>query len=457
MEVIKEQIDDLNASVTIQLTEEDYKPKVDSALKDIKKKVNMPGFRPGMVPIGLVKKMYGTSVIVDEVNKLVSESLNKYITDEKLEIIGEPIPSEKQKTPIDFDNQKEFEFIFDLGLRPEIEINLNKRIKIPYYIIKPDEDLIEQYIKSYTGKYGQVKEIDEVEDKAFIKGDFIELDEEGNEKEEGIRSEMAPISLDHIKDEEIKKELIGKKKGDEVKFDPRKIFSGNAEAASVLKIKEEEVENLNPNFKYIIKEITKFEEAELNQELFDKVFGEGEVKSEEEFREKIIEEIKENSKADSDYRLGIDAKEKLVAKFDVSLPEEFLKRWLKLRDEENKLSDEEFEKEFPKILKDLKWQLISSQIAKDNDIKVEYDEVKELAMKYVEMQFIQYGLPAGSFGKEQLEQYATDMFLKKEDEVRRLYDQKYLEKVIDVIKESVKLDEKEITNEEFSKLFEDNK
>ena len=454
MEITKEQIDDLTASVSIQLKEEDYKPKVEKALKDIKKKVNMKGFRPGMVPLGLVKKMYGTSVTVDEVNKIVSESLNKFIVDEKLEILGEPIPSEKQKTPIDFDNQKEFEFIFDLGLRPEIEITLNKRIKIPYYIIKPDDELIEQYIKSYTGKYGEVKEIDAVEDKAFIKGDFIELDEEGNEKEEGIHTEMTALSLDHIKDEEIKKEFIGKKKGDEIKFDPKKVFSGNAETASVLKIDEAEVENLSSNFKYVIKEITKFEEAELNQELFDKIFGEGEVKSEEEFRQKIIEEIKENSKADSDYRFSIDAKEKLVSKFNIPLPEDFLKRWLKLRDEENKLSDEEFEKEFPKAVKDIQWQLITSKIAKDNDIKVEREEIKELAMKYVEMQFIQYGLPAGSFSKEQLEQYANDMFLKKEDEVRRLYDQKFVEKVVDVIKESVKLDEKEVSQDEFSKLFE---
>ncbi len=457
MEVIKEQIDNLNASIKIQLTNDDFNPKVEAALKDIKKKANMKGFRPGMVPMGLVKKMYGHSVIIDEVNKLVSESLTKYITDEKIEIIGEPIPGEKQQTPIDFDTQKEFEFIFDIGLRPEIEIPLNKKLKIPFYNIQPDDELINRYIESHTSKYGTMNSIDEVVEGAFIKGDLIQLDADGNDLEGGYVSEMASISADHINDKEIKKSFIGTKINEEIKFDIKKTFSGNKDVATIIGIEESEVEEMNSDFKYVIKEINKFDKAEINQELFDKVYGEGEVKSEEEFKERIIAEIKENSLRDSDYKFLLDAREKLIAKVDAPLPEDFLKRWLLLKEENKEINKEEFEKDFPKFMKDIKWQLITARIVEDQKIEVSPEEVKDLAIQYTEMQFVQYGLPAGSFPKEQLEQYATEQFLKKEDEVRRLYDKKFEDKVVQFIKETVKLDEKEISIEDFNKMFEENK
>jgi len=456
MEIIKDQIDELNANIKIQLTTEDYNPKVEASLKDIKKKANMKGFRPGMVPMGLVKKMYGQSVILDEVNKLVSESLTKYITDEKLNIIGEPIPSEKQQTPIDFDTQKEFEFIFDIGLRPEFEFSLNKKLKIPFYNIQPDEELINRYIESHTSKYGTMNTIDEVIDGAFMKGDLVQVDTEGNNLEEGITKEMAAISTDHIKDEEIKKTFLGAKLNDEIKFDIKKVFSGDAELAGIIGIDKSEVEGLSPDFKYILKEITKFDKAEVNQELFDKVYGEGEVKSEEEFKEKIIAEIKLNSVRDSDYKFLMDAREKLISKVEVPLPEDFLKRWLLMKEDNKEIKEEDFEKDFPKFMQDIKWQLISAKVVEENKIEVSYEEVKDLAIQYTEMQFIQYGLPAGSFPQEQLEQYATEQFLKKEDEVRRLYDKKYEDKVVAFIKETVKLDEKEISIEDFNKMFEKN-
>lgn len=454
MEIIKDQIDELNANIKIQLTTEDYDPKVESALKDIKKKANMKGFRPGMVPMGLVKKMYGQSVILDEVNKLVSESLTKYIKDEKLNIIGEPIPSEKQQTPIDFDTQKEFEFIFDIGLRPEFELSLNKKLKIPFYNIQPDEELINRYIESHTSKYGTMNSIDEIVEGAFMKGDLVQLDAEGNNLEEGIGKEMAAISTDHIKNEEIKKFFIGAKLNDEIKFDIKKVFSGDAELAGILGIDKSEIEALSSDFKYILKEITKFDKAEVNQELFDKVYGKGKVKSEEEFKEKIIAEIKLNSVRDSDYKFLLDAREKLISKIEISLPEEFLKRWLLMKEDNKEIKEEDFEKEFPKFMQDIKWQLISAKVVDDNKIEVSYEEVKDLAIQYTEMQFVQYGLPAGSFPQEQLEQYANEQFLKKEDEVRRLYDKKYEDKVVEFIKETVKLDEKEISIEDFNKMFE---
>ncbi|MEN8118782.1 MAG: trigger factor [Bacteroidota bacterium] len=457
MEIIKDQIDELNANIKIQLVTEDYNPKVESALKDIKKKANMKGFRPGMVPMGLVKKMYGQSVIVDEVNKLISESLTKYIKDENLNIIGEPIPSEKQQTPIDFDTQKEFEFIFDIGLRPEFELTLNKKLKIPFYNIQPDDELINRYIEQHTSKHGTMNSIDEVIEGAFMKGDFVQLDEEGNNLEEGIVKEMASVSTDHLKDEEIKKAFIGAKINDEVKVDFRTAFSGDSEFAGILGVDKDNEEVLSSNYKYIIKEISKFDKAEVNQELFDKVYGEGEVKSEEEFKEKIIAEIKLNSVRDSDYKFLLDAREKLISKIEVPLPEDFLKRWLLMKEENKEINKEEFEKDFPKFMQDIKWQLITAKVVEEQKIEVSPEEVKDLAIQYTEMQFVQYGLPAGSFPKEQLEQYATEQFLKKEDEVRRLYDKKFEDKVVAFIKETVKLDEKEISVEDFNKMFEEKK
>ncbi len=456
MEVIKEQIDDLNASIKIQLINDDFNPKVEAALKDIKKKANMKGFRPGMVPMGLVKKMYGQSVIIDEVNKLVSESLTKYITDEKINIIGEPIPGEKQER-IDFDTQKEFDFIFDIGLRPEFELALNKRLKIPFYNIQPGDELIEKYIEQHTSKHGTMNTLEEVVEGVFMKGDLVQLDSEGNNLEDGIVKEMASISYEHIKDEKLKKSFIGAKINDEIKLDVKKAFSGDAELAGVLGIEKEEIENLSPDFKYILKEISKFDKAELNQELFDKVYGEGEVKSEEEFKEKIIAEIKVNSVRDSDYKFLLDTREKLISKFEVPLPEDFLKRWLLLKEENKEINKDEFEKDFPKFMKDIKWQLISAKIVEEQKIEVSPEEVKDLAIQYTEMQFVQYGLPAGSFPKEQLEQYATEQFLKKEDEVRKLYDKKFEDKVVEFIKETVKLDEKDVSVEDFNKLFETDK
>ncbi len=251
--------------------------------------------------------------------------------------------------------------------------------------------------------------------------------------------------------------FIGALINDELKLYVKKAFLGDAELAGILGIEKEEIENLSPDFKYILKEISKFDKAEVNQELFDKVYGEGEVKSEKEFNEKIIAEIKLNSVRDSDYKFLLDAREKLISKFELPLPEDFLKRWLLLKEENKEINKEEFEKDFPKFMQDIKWQLITTKIVEEQKIEVSPEEVKDLAIQYTEMQFVQYGLPAGSFPKEQLEQYATEQFLKKEDEVRKLYDKKFEDKVVTFIKETVKLDEKEVSVKDFNKMFEEKK
>jgi len=453
MDINKEQIDELNAQVKIQLTEEDLNPKVDASLADMRKKAQLKGFRPGKVPMGLIKKMYGKAIVYEEVNKMVSESLTNYLSDEKLDIIGEPIPSENQDT-IDFDTQKEFNFSFDLGLRPEFEMKLSKKVKYPYYDILVDDELINKYIDSHADRHGKLETIDEITEKAFIKGKIVQTDAEGNIVEGGLSKDESSISITHIKDEDTKKSFLAAKRDDVIKIDITKTFAGESEISMVLGVDKEAVADLEPNFQYTIKEITEFIKSEVNEDLFEKVFPEQEVKTEEEFRTKIKEEIQKSSVKDTDYKFLLDARDKLIDKVEIPLPEGFLTRWLKLKDDKNEMTEEKFNEDFPKFLRDLKWQLILGKMVKENDIKVEPEEVKDLAIELTEMQFQQYyGVPAGSMPKEQMEQYATEMFLKKEEEVKKLYDKKYEDKVVQIIKESVKLDNKEITVEEFNKLL----
>jgi len=453
MEVIKEQIDDLNAVLKIQLKEDDYNPKVDASLQDLKKKASLKGFRPGKVPMGLVKKMYGKNVLYEEINKLVSESLTNYMKDENLQVIGEPIPSENQEQ-INFDTQKEFDFIFDVGLRPEFELNLNKKLKLPYYEIVADDNIIDQYVDSYTGRYGKLENIDTVIETAVTKGKIEQLDDEGNILEEGISTEGTSILLDKITDEDEKKKFLDSKIGDVIKLDINKTFTSDVERASVLGVEKEKLEELGNNFQYTITEITNFIKAEINEELFKKVFKDDEIKTEEEFRAKIKETISEATVKDSNYKFAIDVRKKLVDKIDIALPEEFLKRWLLLKDENKELTGEKFDKDFPNFLTDLKWQLITNKLVEEHKIKVEPEEIKELAIEITKMQFQQYGAQVDMFSQEQLEQFANDMFLKKEDEVRKLYDKKFEDKVVEIIKEAIKLDNKEVSHEEFNALFE---
>jgi trigger factor len=456
MEIIKEQIDELNAQLKIQLTETDLNPKVEASLADLKKKAQLKGFRTGKVPMGLIKKMYGKAVIYEEMNKLVSENLSSYLKNEDLDIIGEPIPTENQET-IDLDNAKEFNFSFDLGLRPKFELDLNKKIKIPYYRIAVDDQMIDKQVESFADRYGKLQSTDEITEKSYLKGSICQLDDQGMVLEDGISKDESSILMSQLKDEDTKKELLGKKGDDKIILDIIKAFPSDSELSMVLGVKKEELENTSTKFEYTIKEIAEFEQAEINPVLFEKVFPGAEIASEEDFRNKLKEQISNSTLKESDYKFMLDAREKILEKSEVPLPEEFLKRWLKLRDDKNEITEEQLEKEFPKILRDLKWQLIVGKLVKDNDLKVEFEEIKELAIDLTELQFHQYyGLPIGSFPREQMEQYATDLFLKKEDEVKKLYDRKFEDKAVAVIREKVKLDEKEISVEEFNKLFSEN-
>ncbi len=449
MNIVKENITDLTAVLKVNIKEEDYAQKVEDVIKDYRKKARIDGFRPGKVPTGLIKKMYGKGILVEEVNKLISESLTNYIRDEKLNVLGEPLPTENQKVA-DFDNETEFEFSFDVALTPDIEVKLSKKDKVPYYEIKVDDKLLETHTDNYARRFGAFVDVEETTDNEMLTGNFTQLNEEGNILEDGVKAEEVKITIEYIKDEDIKKTLAGHKAGDIVKFDVRKAYPSDSEIASMLRIDKEAAKDINGDFQFEIAKVQRFEKAEINQELYDKAFGKDVVKSDEEFKTKVTEEIKLNFVRETDYRFLIDAKEKFVQKINPELPTEFLKRWLTVVNE-GKFTAEQIEEEFPKFEEDLKWQIIKDQIIRDNELKVEESDILDAAKEATAAQFAQYGL--ANLPDEQLEQYAQEI-LKKDDQRRSLYEKKFEDKVVEFIKDSVKLDNKEVTIEEFQKLWE---
>ena len=449
MNIAKKEIDQNNATVTITVEKADYAEKVEKNLRDYRKKANMPGFRPGMVPMGLIKKMYGKAIEAEEINKLVSDKLYDYIRENNLNILGEPLPSETEQPEIDFDTQEKFEFVFDLGIAPEFDVNLTQKDKVNFYNITVSNEMIENQVKSYTGRYGKYVQEEEVVENDMLKGELFELDGKAV-KEDGIHVEGAVLTPAYMKDKAQKKLFAGAKKGDVIVFNPKKAYENAAEIASMLKISKEEAENITSDCQITIESITRYHEAEINQELFDKVYGEGVVTGEEEFRNKIKESILESLKSDSDYKFSMDAREMLVKKLDkVTFPDAFLKRWLLAANKD--LTAEKLDEDYSKLLLDLKWYLIKDKLMKTNEVKVEPAEVEEYAKKVARAQFAQYGMVG--IEDDILANYAKDM-LKKEDTIKSIVDKVAEDKVFDAVKKAVKLNEKEISVDDFNKMFE---
>lgn len=449
MNIVRKDLDPTNANITISIEKSDYEAKVDKTLREYRKKSNIPGFRPGMVPLNLLKKMYGKSILAEEINNILSEGLYNYIKDNNIDLLGEPLPNETEQKEIDFDNQESFEFVFDIALPPAFEVELTKKDKIKYYQITPDDTMIENQVKSYAGRFGKYEQEETVEEQDMLKGLLVEL-ENGEEKTDGIRVENAVLTPAYMKDEAIKTVFVGAKKEGEVIFNPKQAYENEAEVASLLKMKKEEVENLTSDFKYTIQSITRYHEAAVDQDLFDKVFGEGTVKSEKEFKEKIKENIAENLLQDSNYKFGLDVREFLVKKYkDLSFPDAFLKRWL-LRTNKD-MTEERVEADYPKMKEDLTWQLIRNKIAKAHDVKIEKEDVEAYAKKIARSQFAQYGIPNAD--DQMIEPYVQEM-LQNENQLNAIIDRVTENKVVDIIKEAVKLDVKEVSIEEFNKMFE---
>lgn len=448
MNITRENTDNVNAVLKVLIEKPDYEKPVEDKLKEYRQKADMPGFRPGKAPMGLIKKRFGKSVLLDEVNNLLSQKLTSYLMEEKLQILGEPLANEDQQKAIDWDNDENFEFVFDIALAPEIEVPLDEKDKINYYKIKVSDDMVNEQIDMIKSQMGQNKETDAVKEDGLVRGDFVELDEEGNEKEDGIKPEGVLLSIDLIKDEEIKKEFTGKKQGDTLIFDPVKAYDNRHEVGHMLNISHEQAEELNSIFKFTIKEPLEFEKAELNEELYKKIYGEDtNIKTEEDLRNRLKDELASNLVHSSEQRFAMDVRDTLVDKVNPELPEAFLKRWLRVANKD--VTEEQIENDFDGFLKDLKWQLIKDFIIKENELKVEEEEAFNFAKQVAQAQYAQYGIP--NVPEEQLESFAK-MILEKQEEKERLYNKLLEDKVVGVVKDKVSLNEKEVTQEEFTEL-----
>jgi trigger factor len=443
MNVTRENIDALNATVRINIVKADYEEKVDRKLRDYKRTATIKGFRPGHVPFQMIKKMYGTTVLVDEINTLVSQSLSDYIKTENLDILGDPIPKHEDHS-FDPEKSEEFSFAFELGLAPEFELSLSKKMKLTRYLIEPDAKMIADYVGNYARRNGEFVKTDKSEEKDMLKGSISSADG-------SITNDDASLSVDLVKDETIKKEFIGKAEGDTITFDIRTAFPNDYEIAGLLRKQKDEVKEISGLFTITIKEVSRFMPAENDQELWNKVYGEGTVSSVEEFEAKVTEEIRQYFSRETEYKLRTDARDMLLQKVSFGLPEEFLKRWL-LRVNE-KTTAEDIEKDWDHFRNDLRWQLLKNRVAKENELKITDEEILAEAKEFTRAQFTQYGLYYAT--DEQITSFAKDM-LKKDEEARRIAEKVLDTRVLDIVIDAMKVDDKKVSAEEFNKLFEKN-
>ena len=443
--------DKVNGLMTITLETADYQPEVEKTLKDYRKRANIPGFRPGQAPMGMIKRQYGPAIKVDVVNKLLGEKLYEYVRENKIQMLGEPLPSEQQAA-LDFEGDGALEFKFDIAVAPEFTAALSGKDKIDYYNITVDDNLIDQQVEMYQsrgGRYEKAEEYD-AEQRDMLKGDLRELDKKGNVLEGGIEVADAVLMPQYIKVDKQKKLFDKCKLGDIITWNPRKAYpESDVEVSSLLKIQKDEVKDHEGNFTFQVTEISRFVKADVNQELFDQVFGEGTVKDEKEFRQKIGDQIKQQFLSDQDYKFLLDVRkhmEKKVGKLE--FPEALLKRIML---QNNKDKGQEFvDKNFEASINELGWHLIKEQLVQAQGIKIEDDDLKAVAKEMARAQFAQYGMT--NVPEEYLDNYAQEM-LKKRENVDGLVERAIDMKLTAALKGVVKLNEKDITLEDFQKLL----
>ena len=447
MNITQERIDNLNAVVKINIDPADYQPRVDKVIKEQAKKAKIPGFRAGMVPASHIKRMYGKSILVDEINNMLSDTLNKYLEDEQLEVLGQPLPKVNDRKEYNWDFADNFEFNYEIGLAPEFSINFSTDDTLTQYVIKVSEETLAERIKNIRRSYGKMTNPDVSADGDVLYGELVQLSPDGSVFEDGI-SNTASVRIELIKDEEIKSSLIGLKKDDEVVLDLQKAFDNDAaKVAGLLKIDEETAADLKSDFRLTVKNVNRLEESDLNQEFFDKLFGEGKVTSEETFVAEITNELEGMMLQDAERKLQDDIYTYGINKVDFALPDDFLKRWLQATNE--KLSPEELEGGYSDFAKNLKWTLIENKLMKDNNIELQYEEVFEFAKFRLEQQFRMYS--PTPLSDEQLGQY-TVQYLQKKENANKIFEEVKALKVFDYIKSVITLDQKEITDTEFKEL-----
>ena len=452
MKISFENPDKINGLLTIVVEEDDYKNEVEKTLKEYRKKANVPGFRPGQAPMGMIKRQFGPSVKMEAINKFVGQEMYKYVQENKIQMLGEPLPSEKQ-TPVDLEKDAPYTFMFDIAVAPEMKVSLTGRDKVDYYNITVDDKILDQQVEMYASRAGSYETAEAYEENDMLKGDLRELDTEGNTKEGGITVEGAIMMPSYIKVDDQKKLFEGAKVGDIITFNPKKAYPENdTEVAQLLKIERDAVKDLESEFSYQITEIQRFKKHEVNEELFKQVFGEDtDVKDEAAFRAKIKEGLQAQLVNDSDYKFILDVREHCEKKVgDLVYPDALLKRIMLAN---NKDKGEEFvEKNYAESIKELTWHLIKEQLIKAQDIKVNEEDIKETAKEAARAQFAQYGMT--NIPEEYIENYANEI-IKKGDSVDALVDRSIDRKLAAALKNVVKLNEKEISVEDFNKMMQE--
>ncbi|OJV19533.1 MAG: trigger factor [Bacteroidetes bacterium 41-46] len=440
MKVTQKQAEDLTLMVSLTIGNDDYAPKVKKILGDYRRNADIKGFRKGMAPMSMIEKMHGQSAMVDAVNNLISEGLNNYINENKLNIIGEPLANETEQKPVSWKAGEDMEFIFDIALAPKVEIALSADDMIAYYEAELSKEEIAKYKSNVLRQFGQLGVVDSIEqDEDFIIADLLQ----GETKIEGTY-----VALRSIEDKKIKKQFMGKKSGDTFDVDVNKAFANEADRAALLKVKKEELASVEPVWSLTVKEVKRFIEPEVNQELYNKMFGEGVVSTEEEFDAKVVERMRAEYAQESDYRFMLDARDYLIEKAAIAVPENFLKRWL-FTANEGKFSMEDIEKDFHLFLKDFRWQMIRQYFVKEQKLEVKREDLLAQAKNIAAYQFAMYGLP--NVPEEQLNQYAESL-LSNEKEGKRIFDKVEEDKVIGYVRSVVKLDKKSVSVEKLREM-----
>ena len=444
MQITKSEIKEMTGVITMVVEPADYQEEVQKELRQIRQKANIPGFRPGMVPVGLVKKMYGKGVLADVINKTIGAKLGEYIETEKLNILGDPLPNEELTPEMDLDNQDTFTFAFDIAVAPEFDAKLDGKTKLTNYVITVTDEMVDNQVKAYAGRFGDYIDAEEVQEGDVLRGTIKEVKDEAP-----IEKTDAMLNPNYMKDKKVAKLFAGKKKGDVVTFNPMKAYDSAVEVASLLGIKKEEAENLTSDFTFEITGITRHVDAKIDGELFAKVYGENNVKDEADFRAKVKAEIESNMAEDSKYKFGLDTKAAILKKMEkVEFPKAFLRRWV-LATNKN-MTEEQVDKDFEAMLEELKWHLAKDQLLKHFDIKVEKEDVEAYAKEVARMQFMQYGLM--HVDDQYLTNYANEM-LKKEEQLRGIVERVAENKIYEAIKGVAKVEDKAISHADFGKLF----
>ena len=451
MEITLQNVSDVKGMLTVKLVKADYEPKVEKALKTFRQKANIPGFRPGMVPMGLIKKQYGPSVKAEEINKMLQEAVYGYLKENKVDMLGEPLPNEDQQKQLDFDTMEELEFLYDIAFAPKFDATLTAEDTVPYYTIQISDEMVDGQVNMYTQRNGRYEKVEEYADNDMVKGLMCQLDENGNTVEGGIQAEDAVVLPKYMKNAAQAALFEGTKVGDVITINPREAYDGNeAELASLLKISKEEAANVNGNFSYQISEITRYVPGNLDQTIFDLVYGEGAVSSEEEFRARVKEDLTAQFVPESDYKFLIDVREYVMNRIgELKFADDVLKRIMHINNPEK--DDAYVDEHYANTIKELSWHLVKEQLVEKAGIKLEEADLMEQAKANVRAQFAQYGMT--NVPEEMLANYAAET-LKKKENVEGIVNRAIETRLAAALKLTVKLDEKSVSLEEFNKMFE---